>query len=335
LGMEIQESLLRVRDLSVSYVGRAGAVVRAVDRASFEIAAGETVGIMGESGGGKSTLALAIVGLLPEGAATVTGSVRWSGRELVGCRERELRRVRGAEVSIIFQEPGLALNPVLTVGRQVAEVARAHRAALRQSPLEAASRALAEVGHEPERFFHRYPHQLSGGEQQRAVIAQALVCRPRLVIADEPTASLDATVQLEILELLRDLKERLRISFLFISHNPAVLSFLADRVLTMYAGRVVESGTRRQVFGDPLHPYTRGLLAAMPVMGTAAAGRTPFVVIPGGPPELRVDLLPGCRFEERCPVRMDVCAERDPIAIAAEGGHGVSCFQYGGNRDAD
>jgi oligopeptide/dipeptide ABC transporter ATP-binding protein len=334
LSQERANPLLQVRGLSVAYVSPMEESLRALDDATFDLSAGESLAILGESGCGKSTLALALVGLLPS-SAVVAGSVRLSGRELLGRDERELRAIRGATISIIFQEPGLALNPVLSVGTQVSEVARAHRSSSSQTARDAAKRALVEVGLEPERFFGRYPHELSGGEQQRVVIAQALVCRPQLVIADEPTASLDATVQLEILELMRDLKQRLQVSFLLISHNPAVLAFLADRVLTMYAGRLVESGTRRQVLGNALHPYTRGLLAAMPALAVSGAARTPFTVIPGRPPELRGTPAAGCRFEERCPLRMDVCAESDPVAVAAESGHDVSCFQYGGVRHGD
>jgi peptide/nickel transport system ATP-binding protein len=252
---------LSVAQLSVTYVF-AGEQVKAVDRVAFEVGAGESLGVLGESGCGKTSLALAILRLLPR-SASVSGSIAFDGRDLLQASERELQQVRGAGISLIFQDPGLALNPVLRVGAQIVEVVRAHRRGTSREHRVAAEQALAEVALDPARFYDAYPHQLSGGQQQRVAIAQALVCRPNLVIADEPTASLDATVQLEILELVRDLKTRTGIAFLLISHNPAILAFLCDRVMAMHAGRAVESGPVGQVLGKPHNPYTRELLAAM------------------------------------------------------------------------
>jgi oligopeptide/dipeptide ABC transporter ATP-binding protein len=321
-------ALLSVRELSVRY-RRGGSPIEAVDRLDLDIASGETLGILGESGCGKSTLALAIMGLLPR-TATATGSIVFDGEELVGRDERELQRIRGAGMSLIFQEPGAALNPVLRVGVQIAEVVRAHEPGTARSHRQAAERTLAEVALEPARFYDAFPHQLSGGQRQRVAIAQALVCRPRLVIADEPTAALDAAVQLEILELMRELKQRTGVAFLLISHNPAVLAFLSDRLMTMYAGRSVEAGSRRQVLGKAQHPYTQALLACMPAIVARPGTRASLPVIEGQALDPASYPRTSCRFEQRCPVRMEVCREHDPATIAVEPGHHVSCFHFGG-----
>jgi len=245
----------------VSYARRAGpGAVPALRRVDLDIARGEIVGILGESGSGKSTLALAILGLLP-GNAEVEGAIVLEDENLAGAVESRWAAIRGAKVAMIFQEPGLALSPVMRVGDQIAEVIRAHRQVGKKERKQEVEAILREVQlPEVERIYRSYPHQLSGGELHRVAIAQALVCRPELVIADESTRSLDVTMQAEVVEALRDLKRKFGSALLFITHNPALLAGFADRVLVMYGGRVVEAGPVGEVYRRPLHPYTKGLL---------------------------------------------------------------------------
>jgi len=248
----------------VNYASRGQAPVHALRQLDLEISAGEVVGILGESGCGKSTLALSILGLLPAGART-DGSILFRDEEVLGLMEPRLRRIRGARISLIHQEPRLALSPVMRVGEQIAEVIRAHRRLARRARKQEAETMLKEVQlTDTKRIYSAYPHQLSGGELHRVAIAQALACHPDLLIADEPTRSLDTTIQAEILELLRTLRQRFGTALIFITHNPALLLGFADSVFVMYAGRVVEAGSLSTIFGQPLHPYTRCLLDLMP-----------------------------------------------------------------------
>ncbi|HEX9735716.1 MAG TPA: ABC transporter ATP-binding protein [Thermoanaerobaculia bacterium] len=316
------EPLVAVRDLTVRYAaGDGGAPVTAVDGLSLAIAPGEALGVLGESGCGKTSLALAILGLLPPGGVIAGGSIRFRGVELVGLGQRRLRRLRGAEVSLVFQEPALALHPTRRVGEQVVEVIRAHRRWRARRCRAAAEELLAEVGLAG--LGHAYPHQLSGGQRQRVVIAQALSCRPSLVIADEPTAALDATTERQVLDLLNGLRERFGVAFLYISHDPRVLAEIADRLLVMYAGRAAEEGPREDVLREPLHPYAEGLLACMTPAGPGRELRA----LPGRAPVVRVP-APGCRFAPRCPYRMERCEVRDPVATAPRQGRRVHCFRY-------
>jgi ABC-type glutathione transport system ATPase component len=256
--------LLEVTDLVVAYE-TPGAPVLATRDVTFGMEEGEAVGLLGESGCGKSTLLLALLGLLPPRARVMRGSVRWRGAELLGRPSSELRRVRGAEIAIVFQDPALALNPVRRVGAQVAEVVRAHRAQSRARCRDDAVAALDAVGlREPDRIYDAYPHELSGGQRQRVVLAQALSCRPALLLADEPTASLDSTTQADVLALLASLQARLGLAVLMASHDLGALAALARRVLVMYAGSLVEEGTPAQVFGAPRHPHARALARAYP-----------------------------------------------------------------------
>ena len=322
------DALLEVRGLNVRYRSDGGPVT-AVDRLSLAVAPGEVLGVLGESGCGKPSLALAVLGLLPPGGEIAAGSIRFRGEELVGLDERRLRRLRGTAISLVFQEPTLALHPTRRVGEQVVEVLRAHRSWRKRRCREAAAELLAEVGFQgDESVYHAYPHQLSGGQRQRIVIAQALACRPALVIADEPTASLDSTTESQVLELLQRLKERLGVAFLYISHDPLVLARMADRLLVMYAGRRLEEGPREDVLGDPLHPYTEGLLACLPpAVASSEAGRE-LPSLPGRAPVVRGP-GPGCRFAPRCSHRMEHCEERDPVETAPRPGRRVWCFRYG------
>ena len=321
--------LLEVRDLAVHYESQAGAPVAAARGVTLDVDAGEAVGLLGESGCGKTTLLLAVLGLLPPTARVVGGEVRFRGRDLLAMGPSEMRRLRGAEIAIVFQDPTLALNPVRRVGAQVAEVARAHRDQGARRCREDALAMLAEVGFaEPARIARAYPHELSGGQRQRVVIAQALVCRPALLLADEPTASLDSTAQAELRALLAALQRRLGLGILMASHDLGALSALSRRLLVMYAGAIVEEGTPAQVLGDPLHPYTRGLSRAYPrPVTTPRAGRSPLVPIPGAPPDLAHPPA-GCAFEPRCAQRQAVCVERVPAAVQPAEGRHVRCVLH-------
>jgi oligopeptide/dipeptide ABC transporter ATP-binding protein len=325
------EPLLQVRDLSISYWSDRGQELRITDAVSFDITVGQVVGLLGESGCGKTSIALSLLGLLPPKARVVCGSVHFRGQDILTLGEQQLQKIRGALVSIIFQEPGMALNPVMRVGDQIAEVIRAHRKWNRRRCREEAEDVLHQVRlSDGARIYSAYPHQLSGGQRQRVVIAQALACKPALVIADEPTSALDTTTQAEILALLRELKERLQLALLLITHNPAILMGLADRVLVMYAGRIVEEGGLPQLYGRPLHPYTQGLLRSIPppLRQNFSVHKQRLPAIAGSPPDLaRLPL--GCPFEPRCPDRMAVCATRDPEEAQTENRGRVRCLKYG------
>lgn len=323
------EPLLQVRDLAVCYILDHSRQLLALRGISFGIGPGEAVGLLGESGSGKTTLGLSLLRLLPPEGRVLRGSIIFRGANLLALRDRELERVRGAGISMVYQEPGMALNPVLCVGNQVAEVLRAHCSVSPQRVRAEAKALLAQVGFSKEsRIEEAYPHQLSGGQQQRVVIAQAIACRPSLLIADEPTTALDTVIQMEILGLLKNLKERFQLALLLITHNPGVLAQVAERVMVMYAGRIVEEGPTRQVFQKPLHPYTAGLLQSGLMHRSDENRKQPLPSIAGEPPDLS-SLPPGCAFEPRCPDRMDVCPICEPEECHPETSRRVSCFKYG------
>lgn len=327
-------ALLRVRGLTVNYDARNQQPVPALRQVDLEIAPGEIVGVLGESGSGKSTLALSILGLLPE-SAQVEGSIFLEGENLASMAESRWAAIRGARIAMIFQEPGLSLSPVMRAGDQIGEVIRAHRNGSSKQRKQEVQSALKDAGiADVERIYRAYPHQLSGGELHRVAIAQALVCRPALVIADEPTRSLDVTMQSEIQNALLDINRRYGSALLFITHNPALLAGFADRVLVMYAGRIVEAGPVAQMYRRPLHPYTRGLLQLVPepVMHSGHisgfARRERLAAIPGS--LTRFDPLGrGCAFEPRCSARTANCQIESPEEIAPEPDRRVSCFNYG------
>jgi oligopeptide/dipeptide ABC transporter ATP-binding protein len=322
------EPLLQVRNLTI-HLGSSSAAV--VDRVNFDIGPGETIGLLGESGCGKTTLGLALIRLLPPTARIARGSIRFRGREMLLENECQLEKIRGVEVSIIFQEPEMALNPVMRVGDQIAEVLRAHTKWNRRRRRQEAEFLLTQVQLSDAHIYSAYPHQLSGGECQRVVIAQALACKPSFLIADEPTSALDNTTQAEVLALLKELKERLGLALFFITHNPLLLAGLADRVLIMYAGRIVEEGTLAQILSRPRHPYTEGLLRSIPPLpGTYAhARKSRLPSIAGVLPDL-ARVAKACPFEPRCPERIDRCATRDPEEVQLEEGGRVRCLRYGG-----
>ena len=301
-----------------------GGPVAAVDEVSFEVHAGETLCLVGESGSGKSVTALSILRLVQPPGRIAGGSVRFKGRELLSLAEADMRHVRGAEISLIFQEPMTALNPVFTVGDQIGEALLVHGRATRREARARAIELLTAVRiPDAGARVDDYPHQLSGGQRQRVLIAMALACKPSLVIADEPTTALDVTIQAEILDLLREMKKALGLSLLLITHDFGVVAGTADRVAVMYAGRIVEVGPVRAIFANPQHPYTRGLLASMP-----GRSRGRLRAIEGTVPMLG-SLPPGCAFNPRCPDRFAPCTTAPPPAFAAGAGnatHTARCY---------
>jgi oligopeptide/dipeptide ABC transporter ATP-binding protein len=321
-------ALLEVRDLKVEFATAEG-VARAVDGVSFEIRAGETLGLVGESGCGKSVTALSILRLVSTPGRISGGRILYRGRDLLSVSETEIRKVRGKEIALIFQEPVAALNPVFTVGSQISEAIRVHHRISRKEAMEEAVRLLRLVQiPDPERRIHEYPHQLSGGMCQRVMIAMALSCKPSLIIADEPTTALDVTIQAEILDLLRRLREQFSLSVLLISHNLGVIAGSAHRVAVMYAGRIVEEAPVREIFSSPRHPYTAGLLKSVPKLGERArTGRRRLPMIPGSVPD---PLLrePGCPFAPRCPEALEACRRLEPRLLPLTAEREVSCFLH-------
>ena len=315
-------------DLTVRYGSSKQRQVSALQNVSFDVAAGETVGLLGESGCGKTTLALTLLGLLPRAGHVVRGAVMFHDTNLLGLSESELQKVRGAEIAMIHQEPGMALNPVIRVGKQVSEVLRAHMPVTRQGLKDETRALLEQVGFTADScIWEAYPHQLSGGQRQRVAIAQAIACRPRLVIADEPTTALDIRTQLEILALFNSLREKLGLAILFISHDPGILSHVVERVFVMYAGRLVETGSTQQVLEHSLHPYTLALLRSRSPGPMRDSHKQPLEPIPGDPPDLS-NLPAGCSFESRCQDRMERCRACQPGLFQAEPRHQVACIKY-------
>ncbi len=320
------EDLLQVEGLRVAFRTKAGSGA-AVDGVSFGVGAGETVALVGESGCGKSVTALSILRLLPSPPARLEGgSIRFDGRELTTMPLPELRRLRGGDIGMVFQEPMTALNPVLTVGAQLAEAIRLHRPVTRAAARDQAA-ALLDLVRIPDaaRHLDEYPHRLSGGMRQRVVIAMALACGPRLLIADEPTTALDVTIQAGILDLLRGVQARTGMALLLITHNLGVVADMADRVVVMYAGRVAEQGPARDVLRAPRHPYTQGLLAATPRLPHRhGVGTAPLQEMPGMVPALTA-MPPGCAFAPRCRMAEPACAADPPPLLAAGPGHRAAC----------
>jgi peptide/nickel transport system ATP-binding protein len=314
-------TLLEVKDLRVEFSTDGGAA-RAVDGVSFQVGEGETLGIVGESGCGKTVTSLAIMGLIPSppGRVLPGSSIRFRDRELAGAPQKQLRALRGNDMGMIFQEPMTSLNPVFTVGSQIGETLARHRGMKRKEALERSEALLKEVGiPEPGRRLHEYPHQLSGGMRQRVMIAMALACEPALLIADEPTTALDVTIQAQILELLAELRRRRGMAVLLITHDLGVVAEVCDRVAVMYAGQVVETGNVHEIFGDPRHPYTRGLLDSLPRLDNRGGRLRP---IPGVVPSPTA-WPSGCRFAPRCRFAWDRCRMEAPPLIGVGGSPGV------------
>ena len=315
--------MLTVRDLKVSFRTEQG-LVGAVDGVSFEVGSGEILGVVGESGSGKTVSLLAVMGLIDDPNAVVEGSVRFRGRELVGLRPREMRRLRGRELAMIFQDPMTSLTPVFTIGWQISEQIMAHENVGSAVARRRAIELLAEVNiPSPQEAVDRYPHQLSGGMRQRAMIAMALSCNPAVLIADEPTTALDVTVQAQILDLVQKLRRNHNSAIVFITHDMGVIAEIADRVVVMYAGRIAERGTKAELFREPRHPYTRALLDSIPPLTGARPRR--LTSIPGSPPSL-LNRIEGCAYGPRCPWRFEKC-RLTPSLTGGE--HGVACFKAG------
>jgi oligopeptide/dipeptide ABC transporter ATP-binding protein len=318
--------LLEIKSLSVEFPA-APKPLAAVRDVGFGLARGEVLGLVGESGSGKSVTSLAIMRLLPE-QAMIAGEIRFAANgsapvNLLSLTAEQMRSLRGSGISMIFQEPMTALNPVMRVGEQVAEAVRAHANMPKKDAWDRAVQALREVAiPDPERRANDYPHQLSGGMRQRVMIAMAIVNHPQLLIADEPTTALDVTIQAQILDLLASLRDKFGLTMLFISHDLAVISKVADRVALMYAGNLVEIGPRNEVFRNPAHPYTRGLLEAVPTLKTDR--QHPLQTIDGTVPPLR-ELQTGCSFEPRCDLRIPQCARALPPLVEIDPGHWARC----------
>jgi len=316
-------TVLDVRGLATAFE-RNGAIARAVDGVSFTLDAGQVLGLVGESGCGKSVTALSLMRLVQPPGRVVGGEVRLEGRDVFALNEREMRRLRGPGLAMIFQEPMTSLNPVLRIGSQIAEAVRVHGRVGRRIAWERAVELLGEVGiPEPATRASDYPHQLSGGMRQRVMIAMAISCAPRVLIADEPTTALDVTIQAEILDLLRALRERHRMAVLLITHDLGVVAEQANAVAIMYAGRIVELGDVFQVFDRPLHPYTQALFRSMPSLG----GRRERLEAIGGQVPDPFHLPSGCAFRDRCPRAIAACADAIPPLVEKVGGHRAACIR--------
>jgi peptide/nickel transport system ATP-binding protein len=323
------ERLLDVKNLKTYFFTDEG-VVRAVDGVDLYIDKGETLGIVGESGCGKSVTALSIMKLIPQPPGRIVqGEIRYDGKNLVDLPAGRMRKIRGKEISMIFQEPMTSLNPVFTVGEQIAEAVRLHEGLGRREAM-AKTVDMLKLVHIPnaERRVKEYPHQLSGGMRQRVMIAMALSCHPKLLIADEPTTALDVTIQAQILELLNELKAKLHMAVMLITHDMGVIAETAQRVIVMYAAKVAEEAPVGELFKEPLHPYTQGLLRSIPRIDLDAKEKRRLEAIPGTVPMLRGDIAPGCRFAPRCPFVKAVCTEQDPVLKEVKPGHKVSCWLY-------
>jgi peptide/nickel transport system ATP-binding protein len=318
-------ALLEVENLQTHFRTQDG-VARAVDGVSFRVEQGETLAIVGESGCGKSVTANSILGLISQPPGKVAGSIRFEGTELLNLSGRRMRAIRGNEISMIFQEPMTSLNPVLTVGRQLAETLRLHQNLRGVAAERRATEMLALVGiAEPRRRLLEYPHQLSGGMRQRVMIAIAMACNPKLLIADEPTTALDVTIQAQILDLMRDLNGRLGAAIMLITHDLGIVAEMADRVMVMYAGRKVEEAAVARLFRSPRHPYTQGLLGAVPKLGASLAADRPMLAeIPGVVPSV-TQRIHGCAFASRCAAASDLCRQISPALEEKAPGHLVAC----------
>jgi peptide/nickel transport system ATP-binding protein len=318
-------ALLEVENLQTHFRTPDG-VNRAVDGVSFEVAEGETLAVVGESGCGKSVTASSILRLVPEPPGRLAGAIRFQGTDLLKLDESAMRKIRGNDISMIFQEPMTSLNPVLSIGRQLGETLRLHDGLDREAALARAAEMLNLVGiSEPRRRLREYPHQLSGGMRQRVMIAMALACNPKLLIADEPTTALDVTIQAQILDLMRDLKRRVGAAIILITHDLGVVAEVAERVMVMYAGRKVEEAPVRQLFRNPRHPYTQGLLGAVPKLGSSVTGEeTRLAEIPGLVPSLK-KRIDGCVFASRCSMANDVCRKVAPALELKAPGHIAAC----------
>jgi oligopeptide/dipeptide ABC transporter ATP-binding protein len=323
-------SVLEIQNLQVSYRSREVRSRPVLSGVSFDLMPGEILGVLGESGSGKSTLAASVLRLLPADGQIDGGAAIFEGKDLLQANSEELRQVRGGRIALIFQEPSLALHPTIRVGEQVRRVLSAHQSSVKNDLNERTQEVFTQLfSQETVRIMRSYPHQLSGGQRQRALIAQAIACNPTIVIADEPTAALDPVTQMEILGVFRSLREKLGLAMVFITHNPALLSGFADRVLILYAGQVVEWGPAEAVLRSPQHPYTKALFESLPNISreNKKSRKNMLPVIAGNSSPASLPRR-GCSFEPRCTVRMDICREYEPPLVKLGDSDIVSCFKY-------
>lgn len=317
---ERNEAFLSVRELTVEY-SSGGEVIHAVNNVSFNLRKGETIGLVGETGAGKTTIAKAILSILPKPQARISkGKIFFEGRDLLTLDREEIRKVRGKEIAMIFQDPMTALNPIMRIGDQIAEVIDLHERCGKTKAAKKAREMLEMVGI-PGVRYHEYPHQFSGGMKQRVVIAMALACNPKLLLADEPTTALDVTIQAQVLDMINELKEKLRTSMVMITHDLGVVAEVCDSVAVIYAGEVMEYGSKEQVFDNPLYPYTKGLFASLPDLNTDVRRLNPIEGLPPNP----ADLPEGCAFHPRCPYASDECRREHIPLIDVGGGHLCRC----------
>jgi len=322
------QPLLDIKNLKTYFYTEDG-VVKAVDGVDFYVKPGEVMGLVGESGCGKSVTSLSIMRLISPPGKVVEGQILFEGKDLLKASEEEMIRVRGNRISMIFQQPQTALNPVFRVGDQIAEVLSIHQNMSKEASQKRVIELFKMVGiPDPERRSQAYPHELSGGQAQRVMIAMALACVPDLLIADEPTTALDVTIQAQILDLMRNLRENIGTAIILITHDLGVVAEMCERVAVMYAGRIVEEASANQLFQQPLHPYTQGLIGSIPILGNL---KDRLEVIPGTVPNL-VNLPPGCRFAPRCRARtehaLSICTEKEPDLLTSSNGHTVRCWLY-------
>jgi oligopeptide/dipeptide ABC transporter ATP-binding protein len=335
-GVFSEDALLEVRNLRTSFFTADG-VVHAVDNVSFNVRRGEAVALVGESGCGKSVTAMSIMRLVASPGKITGGEIRFKGRDLSKLSEKEMRQVRGNDVAMVFQEPMTSLNPVFKIGAQVAEAIRIHRKVSRREAWKQAGEMLELVSiPDPVKRLDDYPHQLSGGMRQRVMIAMALSCDPELLIADEPTTALDVTIQAQIMELLAGLQKKLGLAVLLITHDLGVVAEFCERVIVMYAGRIVEQAQVRDLFANPAHPYTRGLLKSLPSFTRDTAEGAPgrLLTIKGMVPALDA-LPPGCKFNPRCPDVMEICLSNEPARMLVGPGHDARCYLHGEEADPE
>ena len=317
-----KKPFLSVKDLSVEYTS-GGAVIKAVDHVSFDLEAGGTLGLVGETGAGKTTIAKAILKILPDmGSRIASGEIFLNGQDMLKLPEKEMLHIRGNQISMIFQDPMTALNPVQTIGDQISEGILLHNKITKEEARDIAIDMLKMVGITEERY-NNYPHQFSGGMKQRVVIAMALACNPKLLLADEPTTALDVTIQAQVLEMIRDIKEKLNTSLILITHDLGVVAEMCDNVAIVYAGEIIEYGSKRHIFKNPSHPYTKGLFQSLPSMSQKSGRLHPIAGLPPDPS----NLPDGCKFHERCPYASEECAKQEMALKEMEPGHWCSCMK--------
>ena len=323
--------ILEVQDLHVSYSSSGGAPYSALAGVSFQLMPKEILGVLGESGSGKSTLATSLLRLLPSNGSISSGTAFFEGKDLLRASAGELEQIRGKRVSLVYQEPSVALHPTIRAGRQVLHVLAAHESERKSTLVRKGREVLASLFPEDvDRISNSYPHLLSGGQRQRVLIAQAIACGPSLLIADEPTSSLDPFTQMEILGVFRMLRDELGLAMIFITHNPALLAGFADRVLVLYGGRIAELGPAGTILSSPRHPYARALFESMPAIFEDKANNGKKLPVIAGDSSSAPLPRQGCVFEPRCPERMEDCRKREPAAVNLSESHTVSCFKYGG-----